>query len=652
MAAIPPKKKKLLKGLNPNQKEALMRSYKKHTLVLAGAGSGKTSVLTKRLAWLLASDVDPRRILTVTFTNKASKEMKQRLDTLVSAEKTKGMMMGTFHSLAVRWLHIYYAEAGLKKNWTIFDDDDTSKTMKKTLVDLGISGEKSNVLLYKNRISDLKNQLIGPSDMNNTGKTYEYRLDEVYAKYQGALQRQNAVDFDDLIMRVVLMLTHDPVIRAKFQARYRFVSCDEYQDTNKAQYEMLKLIVGNKNNFFIVGDDFQSIYGWRGADIQNILNFQNDFPNSQVIKLEQNYRSTKTVVKAGNAIMKHNQHQMDKVCFSDHEEGEKIKIFTASDDEDEARFIAQEIQNRHTFNNEDFKDIAILYRTNVQSRLLEDQFIRHQIPYNMVSGFSFYERREVKDILSWIQIAVNPDNDIACERVLSMQQGIGKTTIESFYHMQKKHPGDMSLYQAVENASPKTVKIAASLASLTHIVSKLNAIHEAGKSVSDQPISDMLDLIYRNTGYLDELRQSGKEDDLRRIDNLRELQKIAKGFEEEHPNPKIQDFLDQIALQSKDDKLTTDDKVQMMTLHTAKGLEFPVVFLIGMEEGILPHRNSVTDDLAVEEERRLAYVGVTRAEKELYMTHAERRMDWNRTYKWQESSRFLNEIPDHLKEHV
>lgn len=644
------KKRHLIKDLNPPQREAVMKSYKQNTLVIAGAGSGKTRVLTRRVAWLLASGVDNRRILTVTFTNKAAKEMKERIADTVGEEKAKGMLVGTFHSLAVRWLHQYYAEAGLKKNWTIFDDDDVKKLFKDILKSLGIDSSKANVMAYKSRISTLKNDLVTPSSMKKD-PMYDKDLQKVYEAYQDRLRRNNGVDFDDLIMKMVQMLESDPVVRAKFQQRYRFVLCDEYQDTNESQYRMLKYIVGDKNNFFIVGDDYQSIYGWRGADISKILGFKNDYPNAKIIKLEENYRSTRTIVEAGNVLMKNNEHQMEKVCFSSHERGEKIKVYRAPDDEGEAKFLAQEINNLVTFANRSFKDIAVLYRTNVQSRLLEDQFIRHHIPYNMVSGFSFYERKEIKDILAWIQLSVNPDNDLACERILNMQQGIGKTTIKTLKEKQERST-DKSLYDVVEIASPKTIKIAAAFSSLTHNVSKLNAIHEAGKSVSDQPITDMLELIFRYTGYVDELRASGKEEDARRIDNLMELQKIAKGFEQDNPDPKIQDFLDQIALQSKDDKITGDDKVQMMTLHTAKGLEFPVVFMIGMEEELLPHRGSLNDEEKLEEERRLCYVGVTRAEKTLYLTHADRRMDWSRNWNWQTPSRFLDEISAHLKEDI
>lgn len=644
-----PKIRNITKGLNPPQKEAVTRSYKNPTLVIAGAGSGKTRVLTQRIAYILAKGVNPRRLLAVTFTNKAAKEMKERVANVVGEEAGKKLLIGTFHSLAVRWLHEFHSEAGLKKNWTIFDTDDTDKLLKKAIKMHGMDDSKSSVYATKARISNLKNAMITPGKFAQTMSRGDKDFKNVYETYQDLLTRNNGVDFDDLIMKMVFLLESQPLIRAKFQKRFKYVMCDEYQDTNECQYRMIKAIVGTTNNIFVVGDDYQSIYGWRGADVQKILNFQKDYPNTKIIKLEQNYRSTKTIVEAGNHIMTNNTKQMSKICFSDDVVGEKIKLFRADDDEQEASFIADEIRNLTMFAGYNYEDIAILYRTNVQSRLLEDHFIRKQIPYNMVSGFSFYERREVRDILAWIQLSVNPDNDIACDRVLNMQAGVGKTTIKGFVDKQKR---GQSLYDIVENSSPRTTKAAAAIAGMTHTVTRLNAIYEAGKTITDTPITDMFELIFKYTNYIEQLQEDGTEESSRRIDNLRELQKIAKGYEEETKNPNMQDFLDQVALQSKADKVQGTDEVQMMTLHTSKGLEYPVVFLIGLEEGLFPHKNSLQEANQLEEERRLAYVGITRAQKLLYVTMARRRMDWSRNYNFQTESRFINELPQHLLEEI
>lgn len=632
--------KQLVKGLNAPQKEAILRSYKKPTLVIAGAGSGKTSVLTKRIAYILNKGVSPYKILAVTFTNKAAKEMKERVGKLVGEKASKKLSIGTFHSLAVRWLHTYHSEAGLKKSFTIFDDDDTNKILKDICKNMGLSDAKQVVYAMKSSISNAKNAMIGPSQYMRDSDSSQKDIARVYEKYQLALQKQNAVDFDDLIMRMVLMLEGDSLIRAKFQSKYKYIMCDEYQDTNECQKRMVKAIVGDSNNIFVVGDDFQSIYGWRGANVQNILNFEKDYPGAKTIKLEQNYRSTQTVVNVGNAIISNNDNQSDKVCFSAAEEGDKIKVFEAYTDEEEARFIAEEIDNLTTYGGYDYEDFAILYRTNVQSRLLEDQFIRRQIPYNMVSGFSFYDRKEIKDILAWLQLSSNPDNDMACRRILSMQEGIGKTSVDSMI----KSQGDYSLFYMVQNGKLRTTKANAALAVVATTVSMLSHYHDAGKDVSDEFITEMLDLIFRHTGYIDKLKDDATEESLRRIDNIRELQKIAKGYEQEADDPSLEAFLDQITLQSKADDLD-DDKVQMMTFHTSKGLEFPVVFMIGMEEGLFPHSNSMATLPQLEEERRLCYVGVTRAKKELYLTHANRRMDWQRNYNNMKPSRFLEEIP-------
>ena len=643
-------KKQLIKGLNPPQKEAVLRSYKTPTLVLAGAGSGKTSVLTKRIAYILSKNVKPRNVLAVTFTTKAAKEMKERVAKLVGKDKASKIALGTFHSLAVRWLHQFHAEAGLKKNWTIFDTEDTNSIIKEVLTDLGYDSSKQNVFTHRSAISNAKNDMLTPSQYLKHDSAHA-SVAAVYKRYQERLTRQNAVDFDDLIMKTVLLLENDPYVRAKFQSQYKYVMCDEMQDTNEAQYRLIKLIVGDvditKNNLFCVGDDFQGIYGWRGANISNILEFNKDFPTAKIIKLEQNYRSTQNVVEIGNAIIKNNKSQADKVCFSTAEEGSKAKVYTAYNDDEEARFIAEEIEELVSTHGYKHEDVAILYRTNVQSRLLEDHLLRRQIPYNIVSGFSFYERKEIRDIMAWLHLSVNPDNDIACKRILSSTENIGKTSVQNIMDRQ----GSYSLFETLYNVKLKTSKANASLMVLVSTVSELARIYELGHEYTMTPISDMIEVVLEHTHYIDKLIADGTEESQRRIDNIRELQKIAKGYEEDNQDVTLQDFLDQIALQSKADDLD-GDKVQMMTLHTSKGLEYPVIFLIGMEEGLFPHQNSMGEEEQLAEERRLMYVGVTRAKKLLYLTHAMKRMDWSRNYNLQNPSRFLDEIPDSLKERV
>lgn len=648
------KLKKMIRELNPQQRIATLKTTKKPSLVIAGAGSGKTKVLTTRVAFLMDQGVSPRNILTVTFTNKAAGEMKERIAKVIGEDDAKKVLIGTFHSLAVRWLHQYHDEAGLKKNWTIYDDEDSNKLMKGVLKDMNLESTAAAIRMYKATISNAKNAMITPEIYRNSGmKTQDdVKIYNVYKKYQERLQRQNAVDFDDLLVKMVQLLENDPDVRKKFQDKYHYVMVDEYQDTNECQYRMVKNIVGKRNNIFVVGDDYQSIYGWRGANIQKILNFQKDYPNCKIVALEQNYRSTKTIVEAGNAIMKANPNQMHKTCFADNVQGDKIKWYLASDDHEEAMFVAEEIRELVDSGQYNYGDIAVLFRTNVLSRLLEDKFMTKRIAYKMVSGFSFYQRMEIKDILAWIQVAVNPDNDIAVERILGTMGGIGKTTIQAMQNAQSKDTSNPSLYDVVERFRAKQTKTQAAIASLTQIVVRLNTIYSAGKNVSDTPITDMLELIFKYTNYEENLREEGKEGYEERIANVRELQKIASGYEEESDNPDLQEFLDQIALTAQTDKIEDGDAVNIMTLHSAKGLEYPVVFMIGMEEGMLPHANSMITVDGVEEERRLAYVGITRAEELLYMTNAARRMNYQRQYESKNPSRFFTELPGHLIERI
>lgn len=649
-------KKRLLKGLNPAQKEAVSETLDQPSLVIAGAGSGKTSVLTKRVAYLKLEGVLSKNILTVTFTNKAAKEMRERIGYVIGEEKAKKIAIGTFHSLCNRWLRQFGRYAGLKSGFTIFDADDCDKLIKGVLKDMNIDSTAASIYAHKSFISDLKNKMITPERYRTQARAkHEQEMYQVYKRYDERLRANNGVDFDDLIMIMVNILESTPEVREKFQKRFKYVMVDEYQDTNEAQYRLIKNIVGKKNNIFVVGDDYQSIYGWRGADINKILNFQKDYPNTKIVKLEQNYRSTQTIVEAGNAIMRANKEQMHKTCFSKNPVGEKIRIYTAHDDHQEADFIRDEIHRLVALEGYDYKDIAILMRVNHLSRLLEDRFMVGRIPYEMVSGFSFYERKEIKDILAWLQIAANPDNDLACERILGMMPGLGATTIKGMVDYTRKTTPRPSLYDVVETFTPKQAKAKAALAMVTNITVKLNNLHNAGKGISDTPITDMLTLIFRHTGYLEKLRDSGKEEDERRIDNIMELQKIAGGYEEEVANPSVQDFLDQITLVSQQDKVSGEDTVKIMTLHSAKGLEYPVVFMMGCEEGILPHSRSLIgshDNPELAEERRLAYVGITRAKELLYMTNADRRMGFDRQYKNTIPSRFFRELPDHLVEEV
>lgn len=967
-------RKKLIAELNPQQKEAVRKTLDVPSLVIAGAGSGKTKVLTTRIAYILSKYDDPGSILAVTFTNKAAGEMRDRVASVVGDVDAKSITIGTFHSLCVRWLHKYYSEAGLRKGWTILDDDDTTKIIKSILKDMNLPTEKEAVRMYKGTISTLKNDMIGPADYRNKIQyAHERTILKVYQEYMDRLTKQNVVDFDDLLFRMVRVLENFPKVRRRFQRRFEWVMVDEYQDTNECQYRLVKLIVGKHNNLFIVGDDYQcwqedtiiqtldgpmragdleighrvqtsengkltyavatgvnridsapmvrittksgkkievtpnhkvyatmpafdkdvyylylmyrkdkgyrigvltggiagtigsrahserpermwllgrfenknkayyaesrlslkygvpthpfmhngrglgmtqdsldkifasfgsngetllddlgflfdyphhvpqgttkfdtqhrvvnimtnvkgvnqisleydqfrtrkwvssyrdayhmalklqedhdatfirerfsmgkgialqlftansllptmqipvdrngvleledivsvedagtgvvidievertgtvvgngvlthnSIYGWRGANIQKILNFQNDYPSAQVLKLEQNYRSTQTIVEAGNKIMENAPNQMSKTCFSQNPVGDPISVHQARYDKDEAAFVAEEIMNLVTFEGYKYSEIAILYRTNILSRLFEERFMTMAIPYNMVSGFSFYDRREIKETLGWLQMCVNPDNDIACERILTTMPGLGKTTIENLIREQKQS-GGLSLYQVVERFKPKLIKTRAALATLIATVDKMSNLYALGAHLSDQPISDMLEIVLETTSIAERYKESSKAEDQDRADNIFELASMAKGYEQETKKPNLQDFLDQIALASQADKVSkkATDKVQMMTLHTSKGLEYRAVFFVGFENGLMPHANAKTPD-TLAEERRLAYVGITRAKERLYLSSARARMNWSRQWENKQPSDFLDLIPQSLRQDV
>lgn len=641
----------LTKGLNPPQKEAVLRSYKQPTMLMAGAGSGKTSVLTKRIAYMLEKGVTPSKILAVTFTNKAAREMKERISKLVGDKKATQLNMGTFHSLCVKWLHQYYTAAGLNKGWTIFSSEDTNTVIKEACQDLGYDDSKKNIFFYKSVISNAKNDMLSPFAYEQKHGRENGDVANVYKRYQDKLNQMNGCDFDDLIFRVVKMLGAHPDIRMKFQRKYKYIMCDEFQDTNSAQYALIDYIVGDidvtNNNLFVVGDDYQSIYGWRGAQIKNFLTFMDKYPTAKVIKLEQNYRSTKTIVEAGNHIIANNVNQSDKVCFSGGKKGSKIKIHSAEDDVLEAAFVAEEIYNLVEFGGYKYEDIAILFRTNVQSRLLEDQMIKKRIPYNLVSGFSFYERKEIKDILAWLQVSINPKNDVATKRLLTNAEGIGRTTVQNIIDKQK----GSSLIETMGRVKLRTTKANASLAFLVSTVSDISHRYSIGSAVSSTPISDMLDIILRSTNYIERLKSDGTDESQGRINNIQELCSMAKDFEEDNTGSTIDDFLNQISLQSQADNLD-EDRVQMMTMHTSKGLEYSAVFIVGLEEGLFPHSNSLGTPELLEEERRLAYVGVTRAKRDLYLCHAQRRRDYSRKYNVTRPSRFLEEIPKRMVEQV
>lgn len=645
----------LLAGLNPSQEEAVKNTLTVPSLVLAGAGSGKTRVLTNRIAYIHSILNEPTKgIMAVTFTNKAAKEMVERLEKAIGKQAAKDLTVGTFHSICSRILRKHANDVGLTPDFTIADTTDQKAILKSLCARYVGDSTAQTVNAYLGMISDLKNKLIQPSGVSTSIYKKDKDLEKVYRAYQSDLLSKNMVDFDDLLMKVVNLLDHNPGIRLHYQRRYKWVHADEYQDTNTCQYMFLKLIVGDPaitgNNIFVVGDADQGIYSWRGADIQNILNFQADYPNAKVVKLEQNYRSTQVIVEAGNAIVANNKNRLDKVTFTSNVTGDKIKQATLTSDIDEAAFIVGEIKNQVKFNGRNYEDFAVLYRANFQSQTLEKELVKQMVPYTIVGHIAFYDRAEIKDTLAYLRVITNPRDDIAMKRVIGLHPGIGKTTVDKVEEISEQQ--GISIMEALKAFTPTRAMTAEAINDLRELLNKMYMIARVTVASESDPDSqgvvvDLLDIIWRRTNYIDKLKEENSRESLDRIENLRELVKVAQLYQDTSPAPTVAEFLQETSLQSEQAKKKDSNVVKLMTLHASKGLEFPIVFLSGMEEGVFPHRNSLINEEALEEERRLAYVGITRAEEELYLTLAKQRRDYQ-GIKRNNPSRFLAELPSHL----
>jgi DNA helicase-2/ATP-dependent DNA helicase PcrA len=646
----------LLDGLNERQLEAIITTVDQSALIIAGAGSGKTSVLTKRIAYLKQLGKSMGKVLAVTFTNKASGEMRERVAQLIGEESAKELTMGTFHKVCIRMLKVWGTHNNIPKNFTIADGSDQSQIMRKTLEKFGIETKAGTIGVFLTKISDLKNNLQTPSDyyqvlskqpnpVSSDQLTYK-----VYKDYQERLKRYNMLDFDDLLFEAVMLLRNSEIVRSYYQHRYNYVMVDEYQDTNPCQYELIRLISGKvqaqipqPNNTFVVGDDYQSIYGFRGSDLSIILNFEQDFPEAKVIKLEQNYRSTKAIVHAGNTIMKNNPAQKHKHLFTANLRGDSIKLLTALDNEDEAKFIATEIQNLIAFGGKKAKDIAVLYRTNFLSRGIEEQLINKRIPYQIIGGVSFYERQEIKDTIAYLKLIVNPQDDVAMRRVLDTYPGVGKTTISKI----EDQGGllNMSLSESYKHYKSSRKATQNALDSLRELLKELHMIYRVAASEKrTDVVTKMMEIVWKRTAYKESLLAKKNSENTGRLENLDELTRVAEIYQKESTEVTLEDFLDDIVLQSDVDRKADGDNVTLMTIHASKGLEYPVIFMMGVEEGIMPHRNSLPSPSAIEEERRLMYVGITRAQLQLYLTNVKRRMTYGGS-EYPQPSRFITEIP-------
>ena len=634
----------LLTGLNKEQQQAVQHT-EGPLLILAGAGSGKTKVLTVRIAHLLAQGVNPYEILAITFTNKAAKEMKSRVEGLVG-DVANRIWLSTFHSFCAKFLRFELDNfLGYNSNFTIYDTSDSQAVIKAALKALNLDDKYYPVGAMIAAISDAKNKLLFASDFRKQARDfYQQKVADVYEYYERELRKNNALDFDDLLLVAVKLLQSNEAVLDKYSKRFRYVMIDEYQDTNHAQYLLAKLLAAHWKNIAVVGDADQSIYAWRGADIQNILDFEKDYPNCTSIKLEQNYRSTKIILDAANAVIENNEGRPKKNLWTDKTEGAKIQHFTAQSEHEEAAFIGDTIAKKHDIHGVPYGDMAILYRTNAQSRVLEEALIKRALPYIMVGGTKFYDRKEIKDVLAYLRVLYNPFDDLSLLRIINVpKRSIGATTVAKLQDYARANGTSlfMTLTQLhlVDSIKGKTKE---KLEEFGILIFTLVA------EMEDRTVLDILESILDRTGYLAQLEESTDPQDQARAENIGELLSVAKDFQDTNPSGTVEDFLEQVALVNDVDSFEQEEsKVTLMTLHAAKGLEFPIVFLGGLEEGLFPHSRTLMNPEEVEEERRLAYVGITRAEKELYISNATTRTVFGRTSSYL-PSRFIDEIPEEL----
>jgi len=649
----------ILEGLNEQQKQAVLHK-EGSMLVLAGAGSGKTRVLTARISNLVQSGINPYSIMAVTFTNKAAKEMQARLGSILGEEVVKKMWVGTFHNICGRILRqdlVNYKNPEGRKwdnNYVIYDETDSNTLIKNAIKKLNLDDKVFQPKLVKSIISNAKGKMQDAYEYATRARDYRsQKISEIYDLYEKALQDNNAIDFDDMLLLVVKLFESNKEVQEKYFNRFKHVLVDEFQDTNLSQYKLIKALFTNDmaetelkgRSLFVVGDVDQSIYSWRGADYRIILNFQTDFRNSELIKLEQNYRSTGTILDAANSVIVNNTQRVSKNLYSNKGQGEPITLFEALDEGHEAKFIARMISSNSTTKT-NYEDFSILYRTNAQSRAIEEALIAEGIPYKILGGLKFYDRKEIKDIIAYLKLLYNTSDSQSLKRIINVpKRSIGATTVQKVEELASQN--NISMYEVIEDIEhyeELSGKTASKLKEFSQIIKKLQ------EHKDKFPLHEFITFVIDETGYLKELKAEDTEEAEARILNLQELVNVAKEFEPEEPENILGEFLAQVALVSDVDDLEEGtSSVTLMTIHSAKGLEFPVVFLAGLEEGIFPHNRSLLDNSEMEEERRLMYVGVTRAMKKLYMSCAKRRQMWGE-YKYYNPSRFISEIPPALIE--
>jgi DNA helicase II / ATP-dependent DNA helicase PcrA len=636
----------LLEGLNDIQTEAVLHT-EGPVLIVAGAGSGKTRALTHRIAYLIREmGVSPFEILAITFTNKASREMAERVEAMLGERVTKGMWILTFHSTCARLLRREHAHLGVPSGFTIYDDGDTERLIAGILKDLDLDPKRYPPRAMASGISSAKDRVVGPDDFASMASNfYEETIARVYHAYERRKRDAGALDFDDLISETVRLFREHPEVLEHYQERFPYLMVDEYQDTNRAQYELVNLLAAKHRNVCVVGDADQGVYSWRGATIQNMLDFERDYPDATVFLMEQNYRSTQNILEAANALIEHNQQRKPKSLWTEAGSGELIVRFRADDEHEEAFFVVDEIERLRETEGYRLSDVAVFYRTNAQSRVLEDVLMRVGTNYRVFGGVRFYQRREIKDVLAYLRLLLNPQDVISFRRVVNTpKRGIGDATVaalESF--------ADTEGIDVVE-ACRRIDEIAVLQTRAKGAVAGFNQVMEAIRRHLDEGAGParMVEFAALESGYLGELEEERSVEAQGRIENIQELGGVAGELLTREPDAGLEQFLEQVSLIGEQDEYDEDaSSVTLMTLHIAKGLEFPIVFIVGMEDGIFPHFRSMTDAAALEEERRLAYVGITRARQRLYLTHAWSRTLYGQT-QYNPPSRFLGEMPEHL----
>jgi DNA helicase-2/ATP-dependent DNA helicase PcrA len=641
-----PAESPLLEGLNPIQKEAVLHT-EGPVLIVAGAGSGKTRALTHRIAYLIREKgVSPYEILAITFTNKAAQEMADRVEGLLGTRIAKGMWILTFHSACARILRREHTHLGVPSHFSIYDEADTERAIAIVEKQMNVDPKRYPPRAVAAVIGRAKDNLIAPADFAREASTfYERTVAEIYGAYQQRLRAAGALDFDDIIMETVRLFREHPEVLEHYQQRFRYVLIDEYQDTNRAQYHLVNQLAAGHRNICVVGDADQGVYSWRGATIQNLLDFEHDFPDAAIFVMEQNYRSTQNILQLANALIEHNVQRKPKSLWTEAEHGELAVRHRAENEHDEAWFVANEVERLVQEEGFRYGDVAVFYRTNAQSRVLEDVFMRAGLPYKIVGGVRFYQRKEIKDVLAYLRAVVNAGDLISVRRIINTpKRGIGEATIAAI----ESHAAteDLPFIEAARRADEISTlgqRAKGAVASFVQVVDALNAMAADGTGPAA-----MVEAAFTESGYLIELEAERTIEAMGRVENLKELVGVAREFESRQPEGALADFLEQIALVTEQDEYDEEDPaITLMTLHNAKGLEFDVVFIAGMEDGVFPHYRSMGDAAELEEERRLAYVGITRARRRLYLTHA-----WSRSLfggsNYNPPSRFLSEIPAHL----